>query len=65
MGDFKATLPRANPPVCWLCDKRLYSGGRMYVMREVDGVMRPCHGHCVSEEIGDFDNDACPDLTGK
>lgn len=46
MSRFKATKPRANPPLCWECDKLLYGGGRFYELVTVDGVERPVHGDC-------------------
>lgn len=49
MGAFKAKLPRANPPICWLCDGRLYGGGRFYALVEVDGASRPAHKTCAEE----------------
>lgn len=49
MGAFKAKLPRANPPICWGCDRKLHGGGRFYVLVEVAGVdgPRPFHKSCA------------------
>lgn len=33
--------------LCWICDRRLYAGGRSYVMIEIDGVQRPVHASCA------------------
>ena len=30
MASFKATKPRANPPICAECDRAFYGGGRFY-----------------------------------
>jgi hypothetical protein len=41
----------ANKPapggLCWICDRRLYAGGRSYVLVTIDGVERPVHGDCA------------------
>ncbi len=52
MGSWKATQPRANPPICWICDKRLYGGGRCYDLIAVDGQAdpRPVHKTCKDEK---------------
>lgn len=44
MASFKATKPKRA--LCWICDKRLYAGGRSYVEIEIDGVKRPVHASC-------------------
>lgn len=42
------TQPPANLPVCWLCDKKLYAGGRAYVLVESDdGHKHPAHKRCA------------------
>jgi len=48
------TQPRASVPICWHCDKRLYAGGRAYVMKTVldpvNGVQsRPFHKSCAAQ----------------
>lgn len=51
MGVFKAKKPRANPPVCWICGRRLYGGGYFYVLVDgEDGHQHPAHASCVAEE---------------
>lgn len=51
MASFKATQPRANPPICWTCNKRLYAGGRIYVLVEdEDGNQHPAHKNCAVKE---------------
>lgn len=48
---WKAKEPKlAVPPVCWGCDKKLYAGGRSYVMRaDEQGIERPYHKSCDPE----------------
>ncbi len=48
MSEFKATKPRANPPICWVCDKRLYGGGRFYeTVADEAGHQHPAHVSCA------------------
>jgi hypothetical protein len=48
MGRWKAQLPRANPPICWVCDRQLYAGGRCYeLVAAEDGHEHPVHRACV------------------
>jgi hypothetical protein len=52
---WKAKQPRVNPPICWLCDKRLYAGGRAYDLISVEGqeTPRPVHRTCrVERDVG-------------
>jgi hypothetical protein len=40
--------PRANPPVCWYCDRRLAQGGYSYVtVKAEDGHEHPMHRDCA------------------
>lgn len=39
--------PKARGRLCWLCDRRLYAGGRAYRLVELDGVLRPVHALCA------------------
>lgn len=50
MASFKATKPRANPPICGECDRPLYGGGRFYVEVEhqARGPMK-VHADCANE----------------
>jgi hypothetical protein len=43
---FKASKPKANPPICWECGKKLYGGGRFYEVVNVDGYDRIVHRDC-------------------
>lgn len=49
MGSYKSNQPKANPPICWGCDRKLHGGGRFYVLVEVLGVdgPRPFHKGCA------------------
>ena len=39
---------RANPPVCWLCDKKLDGAGWWYgLIVGEDGNKHPAHRHCI------------------
>jgi hypothetical protein len=45
-----ALRPRANPPICWLCDRRLAYGGRRYkLVLDLDGHEHPAHVWCEPE----------------
>lgn len=48
---FKFTAPRANPPICWLCDKALHAGGRSYVIVEGN---HPAHKFCAQRQRVEF-----------
>lgn len=50
MASFKATKPRANPPICGECDRLLYGGGRFYVdiVHQARGPLK-VHGDCATE----------------
>lgn len=41
------TAPRANPPICWLCDKTLHAGGRSYVIIQGAQGEHPAHKQCA------------------
>jgi hypothetical protein len=48
MARFTARHPRANPPICWVCDRQLYAGGRCYeIVVAEDGNEHPIHRACV------------------
>jgi hypothetical protein len=52
VGEFHATQPRARVPVCWVCDKRLYGGGRFYeYVRDEEGHLQPAHVYCAKQWI--------------
>ena len=39
---------RANPPVCWICDRKLYAGGWQYELIEDEaGNEHPVHVSCA------------------
>ena len=41
--------PRANPPICWVCDRKLSHGGWRYAtVQDVSGRPHPAHGHCAA-----------------
>lgn len=45
----KFRQPKANPPICWICDRRLYAGGRAYVIIVgEDGHEHPVHRQCAA-----------------
>jgi hypothetical protein len=47
----KFTKPKAKVPFCWVCDKRLYAGGRAYVeVKMEDGYFHPVHDFCVPKD---------------
>jgi hypothetical protein len=49
--------PVANPPFCWLCDRRLYAGGRSYVtIVGEDGHPRPAHDFCAGESSAEVES---------
>lgn len=45
------TQPRANPPFCWICDRMLHGGGRVYV-EVIDGAghSHPAHKSCAGSD---------------
>lgn len=46
-------LPRRRHPVpvCWICNRRLYAGGRAVRMFVDDqGIERPAHDFCLASE---------------
>lgn len=45
MGAWKARKP-VKRDLCWICDRRLYAGGRSWAEVEIHGVMRPVHVTC-------------------
>lgn len=47
MSETKARPPKANPPLCWECNRLLYGGGRIYHTVEVDGIARNVHAACL------------------
>ena len=49
MSSWKAKQPRVRD-MCWICDRKLYAGGRSYRKIEIDGVMRPVHAGCIDAE---------------
>lgn len=49
MSAWKATKPKAPGGLCWVCDKRLYAGGRSYATAVIDGVERPVHAACKAK----------------
>lgn len=52
MGRLQAKFkPRAAVPVCWLCGKRLYAGGRSYVIVVDNGVEHPAHRTCAESDL--------------
>jgi len=38
---------RANPPICWLCDRPLAGGGYQYTVIVEDGHEHPAHVDCA------------------
>lgn len=41
---------RANPPVCWLCGRRLYAGGWQYrIVEDEEGRPHPAHQACYAD----------------
>lgn len=43
---------RANPPICYICDRKLYAGGWSYELaEEEEGVYRPAHRACALDGI--------------
>lgn len=44
------TKPKAKGGLCWVCDRRLYAGGRAYVMvTDSQGFERPVHDFCAKQ----------------
>ena len=42
---------RANPPICWICDRRLCSNGWVYeTVVDEEGRKRPVHVACKEAE---------------
>lgn len=39
--------PRANPPLCWLCDRRLWSPRKYVLVVAEDGREHPAHTFCA------------------
>lgn len=51
MGAIKFTQPRAKVPICWICDRMLYGGGRVYVEVIDDaGHKHPAHKWCAESD---------------
>lgn len=51
MPTFKSKQPRAGVPFCWICDRRLYGGGKFYAEVIDDaGYPHPAHKTCANEE---------------
>lgn len=38
---------RANPPVCWVCDRRLWNPFSYVVVTDPDGKTHPVHNICA------------------
>lgn len=48
MSKIRYAQPRANPPICWLCDRPLHGGGRVYAeVVDDDGHEHPAHKNCA------------------
>lgn len=48
---WKAKQPRAKVPVCWICDRMLYAGGKSYaIVKDEAGNDRPAHKQCAKEQ---------------
>ena len=59
MGSIRFTQPRANPPICFFCDKKLHAGGRSYEkVREPDGLIRTYHISCAKAYRAGLSGDA-------
>lgn len=43
----RATRPKANPPICWLCDRRLWNPRAYVLVRAEDGRQHPAHHSCA------------------
>lgn len=43
----KFTGLRANPPICWICDRKLFAGGRSFVLISDN---RPAHRDCAEKD---------------
>ena len=42
------TTQRAKVPLCWVCDRKLYAGGRSYVtITDEQGNEHPAHKSCA------------------
>lgn len=39
--------PRLDPPVCWMCDRKLYGGKGRIIVAE-DGHAHPAHAGCAA-----------------
>jgi len=40
---------KTNPPLCWICDRRLWVGGRSFVIIQEDGQEHPAHKGCAQK----------------
>lgn len=60
-----AKQPRARVPVCGVCDRQLYAGGRSWAeMRDDGGILRQAHKSCVAAvtacvECGTYTESKC------
>lgn len=42
---------RAKVPICWICDRMLWGGGRVYVeVTDASGHKHPAHKQCAQLE---------------
>ncbi len=47
----KFKQPIANPPVCWICGRKLYGGGRVYkLVNDYQGNEHPAHKQCYQDD---------------
>ncbi len=46
----KPIQPKANPPICWICDRKLYGGGKYYwIVQGLDDREHPAHVGCAKK----------------